>query len=378
MDVGRDSASTSSIRDPPEIGLDLGDACRRGGFALARVAQTPARRFDRLGELPVLAREERLFPPPELVAQLLIPPRPARLPLQRAALFLDLEHDVIDARQVQLRRFELQLRRPAAGLVVGDAGGFLDQLAAVGRTRAQNEPDLALLDDRVRLGAQARIHQQIVDVAQTAHLTVDQVFAVARAIQPPRDFDLARDRLDDFLGAQLRRRELHRQAGRTIGVAMPMAVSVAVPVAVVPVAVVTIALVAVPAFSGKRRPDDILQHSTEAQPDLGGRGRFARVAAVEDHVFHALAAQALRALLAHHPGDGVGDVALAASVRADDGRHALVEGELRAVGKRFEPLISRRSRRMTHTPASRSMPAIGLGIWLAGRQADPSPRPGSA
>ena len=42
----------------------------------------------------------------------------------------------------------------------------------------------------------------------------------------------------------------------------------------------------------------------------------------------------------------------------------------------LNPLISRRSRRMTHTPASTSMPAIGLGIWLAGRQADPSARPG--
>ena len=53
-----------------------------------------------------------------------------------------------------------------------------------------------------------------------------------------------------------------------------------------------------------------------------------RIAAVEDHVFHLVAAQALRALLAHHPGDGVGDVALAAAIRADDRRDALVEGQL--------------------------------------------------
>src|SRR4029078_4132791 len=55
-----------------------------------------------------------------------------------------------------------------------------------------------------------------------------------------------------------------------------------------------------------------------------------------DHVFHLVAAQALRALLTHHPRDGVRDVALAAAVRTDHRRHAFVKGELGAIGKRFE------------------------------------------
>src|SRR5207248_8912228 len=76
--------------------------------------------------------------------------------------------------------------------------------------------------------------------------------------------------------------------------------------------------------------------TAEAQAHFGGRRRLACIAAVEDDVLHPLATKALRALLAHHPCDGVGDVALAAPVRADNRRHALVEGELGAIGERFE------------------------------------------
>ena len=63
----------------------------------------------------------------------------------------------------------------AAALVLRDAGRFFDQLAPVGRTRAENLADLALLDDRVGLDADAGVHQQILHVAQAADLAVDQV-----------------------------------------------------------------------------------------------------------------------------------------------------------------------------------------------------------
>ena len=79
-----------------------------------------------------------------------------------------------------------------------------------------------------------------------------------------------------------------------------------------------------------------LRDLRELQPHFGGRGRLAGVAAVEDDVFHALAAQALGALLAQHPRDGVDDVALAAPVGPDDGGDAIVEAQLGAVGKALE------------------------------------------
>ena len=70
--------------------------------------------------------------------------------------------------------------------------------------------------------------------------------------------------------------------------------------------------------------------------DFSGRARLPGIAAVEDDVFHLVAAQALGALLAEHPGDGVGHVALAAAVGPDDGGDALVEGQLRPIGERLE------------------------------------------
>src|SRR5687767_107263 len=83
--------------------------------------------------------------------------------------------------------------------------------------------------------------------------------------------------------------------------------------------------------SGRR-----LCQAAELEPNLGGRPWLTGVAAVEDDVFHLLAAQALGALLPQYPGNGVGYVALAAPVGADNRSDALVEGKLRPFGKRFE------------------------------------------
>jgi hypothetical protein len=60
------------------------------------------------------SREEHLLPASIFLAQPAIPSRLRRLPLQGAALFLDFEHDVVDAREVLLRGFELQFGRRAA------------------------------------------------------------------------------------------------------------------------------------------------------------------------------------------------------------------------------------------------------------------------
>ena len=68
----------------------------------------------------VALRELHLLPAAQLLAQPLVAPRLRRLPLQRAALLLDLEDDVVDAGQVLLRRLELQLRGAAPRLVLRD------------------------------------------------------------------------------------------------------------------------------------------------------------------------------------------------------------------------------------------------------------------
>ena len=191
--VAPDSASVSPSRTRLERGLELGDARGGRGFAGARLLEPRLGRFDLARERVVLARELHLLPAAQLLAQPLVAPRARRLALQRAALLLDFEDDVVDARQVLLRGLELELGRAAARLVLRDARRFFDQRAPLGRPRRQDLPDLALLDDRVGLDAQPRVHQQVVDVAQPADLAVDQVLALARSIQPPADLDVARD-----------------------------------------------------------------------------------------------------------------------------------------------------------------------------------------
>ena len=131
-------------------------------------------------------------------------------------------------------------------LVLGDAGGLFDEQAAVFRARADDQADPALLDDRVRLGADAGAEEELGDVLQADLRLVDQVLARAVAVEAARDRDL---RVVLVLGRQ-------RLGVLRIGV-------------------------------------------VEGERDLGHAVRTARLGAVEDDVFHRAAAQVLRALLAH-------------------------------------------------------------------------------
>src|SRR5437764_5375097 len=77
--------------------------------------------------------------------------------------------------------------------------------------------------------------------------------------------------------------------------------------------------------------------AAQSQAYFRGRRRLAGVAALENDVLHLIAAQALRALLAEDPCDGINDIALAAAVGPDDSGDAAVEGKFRAVGEALEP-----------------------------------------
>ena len=77
-----------------------------------------------------------------------------------------------------------------------------------------------------------------------------------------------------------------------------------------------------------RAAGNACRDAAELQSNFSRAGRLSRVAAAEDHVFHSIAAQALGALLAKHPGERIDDVALAASVRPDNRGHAMVERQL--------------------------------------------------
>src|SRR5687768_18489849 len=97
--VGLDLLDSESA----EIRLDFRHPGARGAFALARGRQPRPRRLDESRELAIAPREKHFLPAAQLVAQSFVPPRLRRLPLQRAALLIHLEDDVVNAREVLLR-----------------------------------------------------------------------------------------------------------------------------------------------------------------------------------------------------------------------------------------------------------------------------------
>ncbi len=160
------SASTSEMRTRLKSDSASATAAAAAASRSRASARRGAQRFDLLRRLLITAGEQQLLPVAQLVAQPLVAARLRGLALQRAELLLQLEDDVFEPRQVLSGGLELELGRAAPRLVLGDARGFLDQLPPVGRPRAENHADLALLDDGVGLGAETGIHQQLVHVAQ--------------------------------------------------------------------------------------------------------------------------------------------------------------------------------------------------------------------
>ncbi len=212
------------------------------------------------------------------------PPGHLGLPAQRLELAAQLDGEVLDPGEVGLHRVQLAERLLLALAVLEDAGGLLDEPAALLGAGREHRVELALADDDVHLATDARVGQQLLDIEQPARLPVDRVLRAAVAEHGPRDRHLG---------------VVDRQ--RAVGV-------------------------------------------VDGQADLGPAQRspasrtLAAGRAGEDDVLHLAAAQRLGALLAHHPGEGVDDVGLAGPVRPDDGRDARLEVERRGRGEGLEPL----------------------------------------
>ena len=213
-----------------------------------------------------------------LALQALVQLGSLRLALERPQPRARLSLHVQCAVQVVLGALELQLRAATALAVLAQPRGLLDEHAPVARLGRHDRLDAPLRDDRVHLLAQAGVGEDLDDVDQPAPGAVEPVLAVAGAVEPAQDRDLA-----------------HRQ------------------------------LLAAAA---------VVEHEL----DLRRAARLHAAAAAEDDVLHRLAADRERRLLAERPEHRVGDVGLAGAVRADDHRDALAELQPRAVGERLEAL----------------------------------------
>ena len=210
-----------------------------------------------------------------LVLQRFVLLRLLRLALERAQLAPDLVHHVAHTHEVLARLLELALGLVALLLVARDARRLFDEDAALVRLGGQDVVELVLIHHGIGARVGAGAGKEVEDVAQAGRSAVQQVLALARAVELACDGDLA---------------PRHRQR----------------------------AVVA------------------EQQLDLGEADGLARRRAVKDEVFHPLTAQRLGALLAEGPAHGLAYIALPAAVRADDRGDAGQHRDGRLLGERLE------------------------------------------
>ena len=199
--------------------------------------------------------------------------------LERGETAFEFADDIGDAQQILTRLVHLAFGGTLAQLELADAGCLFDHRAAVLRFGGDDVPDAALLDDRVRTLANAGAQEQVRDVEQPNRSPIDEVVAVALAIETPGDLNLR-------VIAVVRR-------GEAVGV-------------------------------------------VERERDLSETMRPAPLRAAEDHVLHVFAAEAGGRLLAHAPLDGVHDIGFATAVRPDDTGDVVVEMDRRLVDEGFE------------------------------------------
>ena len=136
-----------------------------------------------------LAREHYAKQGSHLLANLDISPRFRRLALERCQLFLDFHKDIVDAREIDLGGLELGLGKALFGFVFRNSGGFVDDRAAIRGLGTQNLSDASLFDDGVRIRPEANTHEEFLYIAQPSSAAIDEIVALARAVQPAANYD---------------------------------------------------------------------------------------------------------------------------------------------------------------------------------------------
>ena len=237
---------------------------------------------------------------------------------QRADPAFQLTQDVPQALQILARRSQTALGLGLAVAVFGNAAGLFKDLAPLAALGRHDLRDAPLPDDRIAVAADAGIQQQLVHVAQAAHLPVDGIFAIAGAVIFAAD--------GHFVGVHVQ---------RVAGV-------------------------------------------VQRQAHTGKAHGAAPPGAAKDHILHlARRTQLAGAGLAQHPAHCVRKVRLAGAVGAHHAGDTGVKGDLYLVGEALEALDLQflEYHRFTF-PLSR--PAASGPLWrhAARRPSCCGPRPG--
>ncbi len=219
-----------------------------------------------------------------------------RLQFHAAQLLLHLVDDVAQPLHVLIDALQFAQRLGLAGLEAADAGRLLEDGAPVLRGRLQQHVHAALLDDAVSVRAGAAAQEQVLDVLEPADLLVDEVFALAAAVDAARDLH--------FLGV-----------------------------------------------GGQDAAAVVKGHGDLRQAQAAPRRR-----AVEDHVRHLAAAQALGALLAQNPAHRIDNVRLTRPIWSHNCGDAVAEVEDRPV---CEALEARQFESLEHGASSTGAHDVG-------------------
>ena len=114
-----------------------------------------------------------------------------RMARERLELRLDLLHDVLHAQQVVLGIRELPHRLALAVAELRDARRLLEEGAAILRAAVEDILHAVLADDAHAVVTDARIREELVDILEAAARTVDEVLALATAVEAARHRHLA-------------------------------------------------------------------------------------------------------------------------------------------------------------------------------------------
>jgi hypothetical protein len=241
------------------------------GRAADLVGQRRLRRLRVLSGLVPAAVEERAFGLAQLFADLAVAGGLPRLPFKLAQLLGELLDHVLDTGEVLFGAVQLQFGLVPALVEARDAGGLLEDAAAVRGLGVDQLRDLALPDECGRMRAGRGVGEQHLDVAGA---DVPGVRLVGRA-------RVAGDAADDLERVGI----VERGRGEAFGVV------------------------------------DEERHFREV-PRRPGRG------AGEDHVLHPAAAHRGGAVFAHDPAQRLEQVGLATAVRPDDPRQTVGDDEV--------------------------------------------------
>ena len=196
---------------------------------------------------------------------------------QRAKLLRKSLLDVPQPDEILFRLFQLLHGRNLAIAEFRNTRRLLEEKTPLLGAAVQHRVHLVLADDAESVAAKSRIRQCLVNILQMAFCVVQQKFAVAGTENPPRNHDFV------------------KIAGQ------------------------------IPLVQKRQR-------------DLCGAQRAALRAACENDVLGLRPAQVPHIPLAQHPTDRVRDIALAAAVRPDNSRHAVIKLNLDFIRKGFEAM----------------------------------------